>query len=143
MNCKTCGRETNEIATKTIGRGNAVTKCHRLECGHAWHVITSASADQGTHDGVPRPCACGEIDVVNGLLVAGRQLALAIDDLTDETFSGWSKQILDALDGIPAESGAPSLLRSATTATKSSTSSLSKKVSDLNKLLSKAITAVS
>jgi hypothetical protein len=145
MNCKACGTQTKEIATKTTGRGpNGATKCHRLDCGHAWHVMTPANGGADAHDGVaPTPCGCGEIVIVNGLLAAGRRLTLAKDDLGDEAFREWSKQVLEALDGIPAESGAPSLVRSAATAAKSAMSSTTKKVADLNALLVRAITAVS
>ncbi len=143
MNCKTCGTETKEIATKTIGRGSSgATKCHRLGCGHAWHRITPTAGEPGADDAiVATPCSCGEIVTVNALLVAGRRLSP--ETLSDEAFREWSKQVLEALDGIPAESGAPSLVRSATTAAKSPTSNMSKKVDELNKLLVRAITAVS
>jgi hypothetical protein len=145
MNCKTCGKaETKEIATRTIGRGaNGVTRCHRLECGHAWHMAPSADGEQ--NDGIgPTPCSCGEIVTVNALLVAGRRLALVKDELADEeAIRAWSKHVQDALDGIPAESGAPSLARSAATVAKSAASGLSKKVGDLNNLLVRAIVAVS
>lgn len=143
MNCKTCGTEAKEIATKITGRAaKGATKCHRLECGHAWHVTTLAAGEPGAQEN-PTPCGCGEIVTVNALLVTGRRLALAKEDLTDDAFREWSKQVLEALDGIPAESGAPTLVRSATTAAKSPTSNISKKVADLNKLLVRAITAVS
>jgi len=143
MNCKTCATETKQIAAKTTFRGaSSATKCHRLECGHAWHVSTPATGE-AAGDNPPTPCSCGEIVTVNALLVAGRQLALAKDTLTDEDFRAWAKQVLEALDGIPAESGAPSLVRSATTATKSAVSSTSKKVADLNALLVRAVNAVS
>jgi hypothetical protein len=145
MNCKTCGAQTKEIATKTTGRGaNGVTKCHRLECGHAWHVTTPTAGELTAHDDLtPTPCGCGEIVTVNELLVAGRRLTLVKEGLSDEAFREWSKQVLDALDGIPAESGAPSLVRSAATAVKSSMSSTAKKVADLHALLVRAIAAVS
>ena len=141
MNCKTCGVEAKEIATKTTSRApSSAIRCHRLECGHAWHVTTPIPA----HDAVaPTPCGCGEMVTVNELLIAGRRLALASDGLSDETFRAWSKLVLESLDGIPAESGAPSLVRSATTAAKSSMSSMPKKVADLNALLVRAIAAVS
>jgi len=143
MNCKTCGVQTKEIATKTTGRGaNGQTKCHRLECGHAWHA-TTPTVGALTDDGItPTSCGCGEIVIVNELLVAGRRLALAKEGI-DEAFQGWSKQVLEALDGIPAESGTPSLVRSATTAAKSSMSDTPKKVAALNALLVRAIAAVS
>ena len=145
MNCKTCGAETKEIGAKMIGRAaNGVTKCHRLECGHAWHLTTPPTGEPMAHDGItPTPCSCGEMVTVNDLLIAGRRLALAKESLSDETFREWSKQVLEALDGIPAESGAPSLVRSATTVAKSSMSSTPKKVTDLNALLVRAIAAVS
>lgn len=145
MNCKTCGAETKVIATKTTGRGaNGDTKCHRLECGHAWHVTTQATGQSTDHEGItPTQCGCGELVTVNDLLIAGRQLALATDGVSDETFREWSRQVLAALDGIPAESGAPSLVRSATTTAKSSMKSTTKKVADLNALLVRAIAAVS
>ena len=144
MNCKTCGTQAKEIATKTTGRGeNGATRCHRLECGHAWHV-TTPPAGSGSQDGIaPTPCGCGEIVTVNGLLAAGRRLTLVTEGPSDEAFREWSAQVLAALDGIPAESGAPSLIRSATTAAKSPTSSVPTKIADLNKLLVRAITAVS
>src|SRR5436853_3357215 len=143
MNCKICEVPTKEIATKTTGRGpNGVTKCHRLECGHAWHVTTPPTGE--APDGATTTaCGCGELVTVNDLLIAGRRLALAKDDVSDEAFREWSKQVLEALDGIPAESGAPSLVRSATTVAKSSMSSTSKKVTELNALLVRAIAAVS
>jgi hypothetical protein len=143
MNCKTCTTETKQIATKTLRGASGVIKCHRLECGHAWHVITPSVGAAGSDGTPPTPCSCGEIVVVNALLAAGRQLALAKEALTDEDFRAWSKQVLEALDGIPAESGAPSLVRSATTATKSAVSSTVKKVGDLNALLVRAVNAVS
>lgn len=143
MNCKTCAAETKQIAAKTTVRGaNGVTKCHRLECGHAWHVTTRSEGEPADGN-TPTACSCGEIVTVNALLAAGRQLALAKETLTDEDFRAWSKQVLEALDGIPAESGAPSLVRSATTAAKSAMSSTAKKVNDLNALLVRAVTAVS
>lgn len=141
MHCTTCEAPVKEIATKTTVRGaSGVTKCHRLECGHAWHMTTPAG---GGPDGiVPTSCGCGEIATVNGLLVAGRRIA-AVQDVSDEAFREWSKEVLEALDGIPAESGAPSLARSAATAAKSSMSTMPKKISALNALLVRAITAVS
>jgi hypothetical protein len=146
MDCKTCGTQTKEIATKTTGRGpRGATKCHRLECGHAWHVTTPTAGEPGAQEAVvPTPCSCGEIVVVNELLVAGRRLGtLGPEDLSEEAFREWSQRVLAALDGIPAESGAPSLVRSAATAAKSAMSNTSKKVSNLNALLVRAITAVS
>lgn len=145
MHCKTCGIETNAIATKTTGRAaSGATKCHRLECGHAWHVTTPTAGGPGADEnGAPAPCGCGEIVTVNALLATGRRLGLANADLSDDAFRAWSTQVLEALDGIPAESGAPSLVRSATNAAKSANSSTPKKVADLNKLLVRAITAVS
>ena len=68
------------------------------------------------------------------------QLAESLDE---DTFRHWLARVLGALDGIPAESGAPSLARSAATAAKSATSNMSKKMSNLNKLLERAIKAVS
>ena len=145
MDCRSCGAPTKEIATKTTSRGaNGVVKCHRMECGHAWHVTTPATGELTAHDDLtPTPCGCGEIVTVNDLLRAGRRFALLKEGFSDEAFREWSKQVLDALDGIPAESGAPSLVRSATTAAKSSMSSPAKKVADLNALLVRAIAAVS
>ncbi len=146
MNCKTCGTPAKEIVAKTIGRGpNGVNRCHRLECGHAWHVATAPPGTAGADDATvtPTACGCGEIATVNGLLVAGRRLALGAEGIDDAAFREWSKEVLDALDGIPAESGAPSLARTATTAAKSPTSSTPKKVASLNALLVRAIAAVS
>lgn len=146
MDCKTCGVPTKEIATKTTGRAaGGPTKCHRLECGHAWHVMTPTAGAPGAQaEIVPTPCSCGEIVVVNELLVAGRRLGtLGMEDLSEEAFREWSQQVLAALDGIPAESGAPSLVRSAATAAKSAMTSTPKKISNLNALLVRAITAVS
>jgi hypothetical protein len=144
MNCKTCDAPTNAIATKTIGRrSDGITKCHRLTCGHAWHVTTPTAGEPGAQDAsAATPCGCGEIVTVNELLAAGRRLTLA-NDLSDDAFREWSKLVLNALDGIPAESGAPSLVRSGTTAAKSPLSSTTKKVADLNALLVRAIAAVS
>lgn len=144
MNCKTCEAPAKEIATKTIGRApSGATKCHRLECGHAWHMVTPPTSEPGANDVVPTSCGCGEIVTVNGLLAAGRRLALIAEGPSDEDFRAWSKDVLEALDGIPAESGAPSLARSAATAAKSPNSKLPKKVTDLNNLLVRAIKAVS
>ena len=146
MNCKTCGTgEKVEIAAKTIGRDAAGnTRCHRLECGHAWHmVISTIDARSPLEVAEPAPCSCGEIATVNTLLAEGRRHEALGQDLTEDAFGRWLEQVLQALDGIPAESGAPSLVRSAATAAKSPTSSMSKKMIELNKLLSKAIKAVS
>jgi hypothetical protein len=145
MNCKPCGAETKEIATKTTSRGpNGFTKCHRLECGHAWHVTTPPAGEAAGRNGIePTPCGCGEIVTANELIVAGRRLTLANGDFNDEAFQTWSKQVLEALDGIPAESGALSLVRRATTIAKSPTSSTAKKVADLSATLVQAIAAVS
>ena len=143
MHCTTCGVETKQIATKTTSRGaGGATKCHRLACGHAWHVTASTAGDPST-DGAATPCGCREIVIVNDLLVAGHRLAIEKDELREEDLRAWSAQVLEALDGIPAESGSQSLSRIATTATKSAMSSTSKKVRDLNALLVRAVTAVS
>ena len=91
----------------------------------------------------PAHCTCREIATVKTLLVAGRGHEVSGDHLTEDAFGRWLEEVLQALDGIPAESGAPSLVRSATTAAKSQTSGLSKKITDLNKLLGRAIKAVS
>lgn len=142
MNCKTCGAGSNPIASKICRRGpSGITKCTRLECGHAWHVETPLGVSTTDEDAAAIPCGCGEIATVNALLVAGRRLA-ADPSVSDESFRAWSIQVLEALDGVPAESGAPSLVRTATTATKSQTSSLAKKIVDLNKLLVRAVRAV-
>ena len=117
-------------------------QCKRLDCGHAWHVETPLGAPSTDADAGATPCDCSEIATVNALLVAGRRLSGSAETLDDETFRAWSIQVLEALDGVPAESGAPSLVRSATTAAKSPTSSTAKKVAELNKLLVRAITAV-
>jgi hypothetical protein len=144
MNCKTCAAETKTIATKTSRRGQSgITKCNRLECGHAWHVETRLGTSGALEGDEVTPCDCREIATVNALLVAGRRLAIDTEALGDESFRAWSTQVLEALDGVPAESGAPSLVRSAATAAKSQTSSTAKKVAELNKLLVRAITAVS
>jgi len=145
MNCKTCGTQAKEIATKTVGRGpNGVDGCHRLECGHAWHVTTRPTGEAGANDGVtPTACGCREIVTVNEVLVTGRRLALMGEDVGESAFQEWSKRVLDALDGIPAESAAPSLARSAATTAKSATSSTTKRVAGLNALLVRAIAAVS
>jgi hypothetical protein len=145
VNCKTCGaRDTLEIATKTTGRDAAgITKCHRLECGHAWHVTIPTTDGAPLEVAEPAHCTCREIVTVNILLAEGRRHEALGKDLTEDAFRRWLEQVLQALDGIPAESGAPSLVRSATTAAKSQTSGLNKKTSDLNKLLGRAIKAVS
>jgi hypothetical protein len=144
VNCRTCGTDKVEIAAKTTGRSAAgITRCHRLECGHAWHVAIPAIDAPPVEVAEPAPCGCGEIATVNALLAEGRRLETLGNELTEDAFARWLAQVLEALDGIPAESGAPSLLRSASTAAKSPTSSLSKKTIDLNKLLSRAIKAVS
>ncbi len=143
MNCKTCATPSKTIASKIIHRGaNGITRCNRLECGHAWHVETPLGSPSIDGEMTPLPCGCGEIAIVSGLLVAGRRLGSDGEALGDESFRAWSTQVLDALDGVPAESGTPSLVRSATTAAKSSTSSTAKKVLELNKLLVRAIAAV-
>ena len=80
---------------------------------------------------------------MNGLLVEGRHHAALGKDLPEETFRQWLAQVLEALDGIPAEIGAPSLIHSATLAAKSQTTAMSEKASSLNKLLGRAIKAVS
>jgi truncated hemoglobin YjbI len=80
---------------------------------------------------------------VNTLLAEGRHHEALGENLTEEAFRRWLEQVLQALDGIPAEIGAPSLVRSAATAAKSQMSSLSKKMINLNKLLGRAIKAVS
>lgn len=146
MNCKTCGTaNTLEIAAKTTGRhATGITKCHRLECGHAWHVImppTDARASLEVTEATS--CTCGEIATVNALLVEGRRLEAAGETLSEDIFKQWLERVLEALDGIPAESGAPSLVRSAATAAKSPNTNLAKKMTNLNKLLGRAIKAVS
>ena len=146
MKCKTCGAgDKVEIAAKTTGRDAAgITRCYRLECGHAWHVAI-ATIDTGSALEVAEParCTCGEIATVNGLLVEGRLHAALGKDLTEDAYRRWLEQVLQALDGIPAEIGAPSLIHSATLAAKSQTTGMSEKTSDLNKLLGRAIKAVS
>jgi hypothetical protein len=146
VNCRTCGASAQaEIAAKITGRDAAgITRCHRLECGHAWHVSVPAGDPRSAPAEVePVPCTCREIEIVNALLAEGRRHEAAGDDLSEETFRGWVERVLEALDGIPAESGAPSLVRSAATAAKSHTSTLGKKMTNLNKLLGRAIKAVS
>jgi len=125
-----------------------MTRCHRLECGHAWHVVsltTEARAPRadGLEGAEPAPCTCGEIATVNRLLAEGRHYTTLGEDLTEEAFRRWLKQVLEALDGIPAESSGPSLVRSAAIAAKSQTSGMSKKMKSLNELLGRAIKAVS
>jgi hypothetical protein len=146
VKCKTCGGgDVVEIAAKTIGRNAAGnTRCHRLECGHAWHVAMPTIDERSPRE-MPEPahCNCGEIVTVNTLLIEGRHHAALGKDLTEEAFRPWLEQVLQALDGIPAESGAPSLIHSATLAAKSQTSGMSEKMSKLNKLLVRAIKAVS
>jgi hypothetical protein len=146
VNCNTCGAGgKGEIAVKIIGRDAAgITRCHRLECGHAWH-LASATTDTRSPVEIADPvyCTCREIATVNNLLAEGRQHAAFGNDLPEDVFRHWLEQVLQALDGIPAESGAPSLVRSAATTAKSQTSGLSKKLADLNKLLERAIKAVS
>ncbi len=143
MNCKTCGTASKTIATKIIRRSQSgITKCNRLECGHAWHVETPLGAPSADADDAATPCGCGEIATVNALLVTGRRLGADTSGFVDESFRAWSAQVLEALDGVPAESGAPSLVRTATTAVKSQTSSTAKKIAELNKLLVRAITLV-
>jgi len=146
MQCKTCGGgEKVEIAAKTAHRDASGTiRCHRLECGHAWHVAVPAA------DGRPpvevadlAHCTCGEIAIVNSLLVEGRRHATSGEGLSEDAYRPWLEQVLQALDGIPAESGAPSLIRSATLAAKSQKNGMNEKVSNLNKLLGRAIKAVS
>jgi hypothetical protein len=145
VNCKTCGTgDKAEIAAKTIRNAAGLTRCHRLECGHAWHVATSTTDARSPLEGAePTRCACGEIATVNTVLAEGRHHEALGDNLTDDAFKRWLEQVLEALDGIPAESGAPTLVRSAATAAKSQTRDLRKKVTDLNKLLGRAIKAVS
>jgi hypothetical protein len=146
VKCKTCGVENRvEIAAKTTDRDAAgITRCYRLECGHAWHVAIPTIDTRSPLDvAEPAHCNCGEIATVNGLLVDGRQHAALGTDLTEETFKRWLEQVLQALDGIPAEIGAPSLVHSATLAAKSHTTAMTDKVTNLNKLLGRAIKAVS
>lgn len=143
MNCKTCATASKTIASKISSRSQSgITKCNRLECGHAWHVETPLGVSSVDEDATATRCGCGEIAVVNALLVEGRRLGADPAALADESFRAWSTQVLEALDGVPAESGAPSLVRTATTAAKSQTSTTAKKIDQLNKLLVRAITAV-
>jgi len=145
VNCKTCIGDKVEIAAKTIWRAAAgITRCHRLECGHAWHVaIPTIDARLPLEVAEAARCNCGEIATVNGLLVDGRQHAALGNALSEDAFKQWLEQVLEALDGIPAEIGAQSLVHSATLAAKSKTSGISEKTSKLNKLLGRAIKAVS
>ena len=150
MQCKTCGAgDKVEIATKTTRRDAAgITRCHRLECGHAWHVVSSppearAPGADGLEAAEPARCTCGEIATVNSLLAEGRHHAALGGNLTEDTFRRWLEQVLQALDGIPAESSAPSLVRAAATVAKSPVGGMSKKMSNLNDLLGRAIKAVS
>ena len=147
MECKTCGiGEQVEIAAKTIrGTATGVARCHRLECGHAWHrtVRPADAPEQPQGADEPTRCTCGEIAIVNGLLIQGRQHASLGPDLSEEAFRQWLQQVLEALDGIPAESGARSLLHSATLAAKPHKNAIGEQVISLNKLLGRAIKAVS
>ncbi len=147
MECGTCGvGEKVEIAAKIIRRAaTRLAKCHRLECGHAWHLEVGTSDGPQHPQGVDEPtrCTCGEIAIVNGLLVEGRQHAALGPDLTEDAFKRWLEQVLEALDGIPAEIGARSLLQSATLAVKPHKSAIGEQVISLNKLLGRAIKAVS
>ena len=142
MQCKTCGAaDKAEIAVRTTLRAaGSSTRCHRLECGHAWHVGHAASRVEVTE---PTHCTCGEVTTVNGLLVEGHRHAALRNELTEDAFRQWLNEVLQVLDGIPAESGASSLLHSATLAAKSKTSSMSEKTNKLNKLLARAIQALS
>lgn len=143
MNCKTCATASKTIATKISRRSQSgITKCNRLECGHAWHVETPLGVSNADEEETATACGCGEIAIVNALLVAGRRLGADTSAFGDEAFRAWSIQVLEALDGVPAESGAPSLVRTATTAAKSPTSTTAKKIAELNKLLVRAVTAV-
>ena len=62
-------------------------RCHRLECGHAWHVAIPTSDTRVPLDvAEPVRCNCAEIATVNGLLVEGRlhaahrvEVGLAVD----------------------------------------------------------------
>ena len=148
MKCKTCGvGDRVEIAVKTTGRdagGAGITRCYRLECGHAWHVaVPTVDTRSALEAAEPVQCTCGEIATVNALLVENRHHVALGKDLPEETFRQWVEQVLQALDGIPAEIGAPSLAHSATLAAKSQTTGMSEKMSKLNKLLVRAIKAVS
>jgi len=147
VTCSMCGPgEKVELAAKIIDRGAVgITRCHRLACGHAWHVTIPPGDPRPASalDAGPASCTCSEIATVNRLLVEGRQHEQLGEGLSPETFALWLRRVLEALDGIPAESGAPSLARSAATAGKSPTSSLSKKTTNLNTLLGRAIKAVS
>jgi len=143
MYCKTCGTASKTIASKISRRAQSgITKCNRLECGHAWHVETPLGAPGMDDAETATSCGCGEITTVNALLVEGRRLSADTTAFGDESFRAWSIRVLEALDGVPAESGEASLVRTATNAAKSQTSSTAKKIIDLNKLLVRAITAV-
>jgi len=146
VQCKLCGADQKELAAKTIGRNTAgISRCNRLACGHAWHVaVTSSNEPIADADaGAPTSCNCSEIATVNALLVEGRQYELSKDELSSETFTSWLPRVLEALDGIPAESGSPSLARSAATIGRSPNSGIAKKTVELNALLGRAIKAVS
>jgi hypothetical protein len=134
-----------EIAVKTTGRDAAgLTRCHRLECGHAWHVaVPTIDTRSALEIAEPAHCTCGEIATVNALLVEGRHHAALGKDLSEDTYKQWLGRVLEALDGIPAEIGAPTLVHSATLAAKSQTTGMTEKMSSLNKLLGRAIKAVS
>lgn len=143
MTCDICGQQ-GELATKTIGRGaGGIIRCHRLACGHAWHVTSDPAARPDSPSALPTRCSCGEIAAVNALLVEGKHHERLGVALVEDAFRAWSHQVLEALDGIPAESGAPSLARSAATAVKSSSKSLIQKTTSLNALLASAVKAVS
>lgn len=143
MHCKTCEAASKTIASKISRRAQSgITKCNRLECGHAWHVETPLGTASVDADAMATSCGCGEITTVNALLVEGRRLSADTSAFGETSFRAWSIRVLEALDGVPAESGEPSLVRTATNAAKSQTSSTAKKIVDLNKLLVRAITAV-
>ena len=113
MHCKTCGAvEKAELAVRTIRRAAAsLTKCHRLECGHAWHVgISVTNAESPVEASDLTQCTCGEVMTVNSLLVEGHRHAALRNVLTEDTVRRWLDQVLQVLEGIPAESGAPSLV---------------------------------
>jgi hypothetical protein len=144
VNCEICGQK-DVLATKIVGRSTeGQVRCHRFVCGHAWHVATVASDPRAAAvPAAPVRCTCSEIAATNALLVEGNRYERMGDALTQELFEPWWRQVLEVLDGIPSESGAPSLVRSATTAGKSPNTTLVKKVSNLNALLGKALKAVS
>jgi len=107
-------------------------------------AVTSSNEPIAAADaGAPTSCNCSEISIVNALLVEGRQYELSKEELPSETFTSWLPRVLEALDGIPAESGSPSLARSAATIGRSPNSNIAKKTVDLNALLGRAIKAVS